>query len=74
MYDAEAATKGCSMALALPVVDYLDLERDRPRFLRDELRHALSDVGFLVLKNYPEARHSSACSKRHAVSLMHLWR
>ena len=37
---------------ALPSVDWLDLERDRGRFLAD-LRYALSECGFLVLKHAP---------------------
>ena len=36
----------------IPVVDWLDVERDREKFLAD-LRHALSDCGFLVLANAP---------------------
>ena len=36
----------------IPVVDWLDLERDRDRFLAD-LRYALSECGFLVLANAP---------------------
>ncbi|MCR9276946.1 MAG: hypothetical protein NXH85_03150 [Pseudomonadaceae bacterium] len=36
----------------IPTVDWLDLERDRPRFMAD-LRHALSECGFLVLTNAP---------------------
>lgn len=38
---------------AIPVVDYLDFERDRPKFLR-ALKHALADVGFMVLINNPD--------------------
>jgi len=37
---------------ALPIVDYADLARDRPKFLSN-LKAAFSDIGFLVLTNYP---------------------
>ncbi len=37
---------------AIPTVDWLDLEADRGRFM-DDLRYALSECGFLVLKNAP---------------------
>ena len=37
---------------AIPTVDWLDLEADRDRFM-DDLRYALSECGFLVLKNAP---------------------
>ena len=37
---------------AIPTVDWLDLEADRGRFM-DDLRCALSECGFLVLKNAP---------------------
>jgi isopenicillin N synthase-like dioxygenase len=36
----------------LPVVDYLDVARNKPKFLKD-LRRALADIGFLVLANAP---------------------
>lgn len=36
----------------LPIVDYNLLSEDRPEFLR-QLKHALTDVGFLVLANAP---------------------
>lgn len=36
----------------VPVVDYLDLARDRPKFFRD-LEHALCNVGFMVYVNAP---------------------
>jgi isopenicillin N synthase-like dioxygenase len=36
----------------IPVVDWLDLERDRDKFMAD-LRFALSECGFLVLANAP---------------------
>jgi isopenicillin N synthase-like dioxygenase len=36
----------------IPTVDWLDLEADRDRFMRD-LRYALSECGFLVLTNAP---------------------
>jgi len=36
----------------LPIVDYHDLQRDRPKFLAD-LRRALGEIGFLVLANAP---------------------
>ena len=32
--------------------DWADVERNRPKFLR-ELHHALTNIGFLVLKNAP---------------------
>lgn len=41
------------MASALPLVDWSDVSRDRPRFLTD-LRSALADVGFCVLVNHPD--------------------
>ena len=37
---------------AIPTVDWLDLTADRDKFM-DDLRYALSDCGFLVLKNAP---------------------
>lgn len=37
---------------SLPIVDYADLARNKPKFLSD-LQAALSDIGFLVLTNYP---------------------
>lgn len=36
----------------IPIVDWLDLETDREKFLAD-LRYALSECGFLVLANAP---------------------
>ncbi|OUU19345.1 MAG: 2OG-Fe(II) oxygenase [Flavobacteriaceae bacterium TMED48] len=36
----------------IPTVDWLDLETDRDNFM-DDLRYALSECGFLVLKNAP---------------------
>ena len=36
----------------IPIVDWLDLETDREKFLAD-LRYALSECGFLVLTNAP---------------------
>lgn len=36
----------------IPVVDWLDLENDRNKFM-DDLRYALSECGFLVLANAP---------------------
>lgn len=36
----------------IPTVDWLDLERDRNRFM-DDLRYALSECGFMVLANAP---------------------
>ena len=36
----------------IPLVDWLDLETDREKFLAD-LRYALSECGFLVLTNAP---------------------
>jgi isopenicillin N synthase-like dioxygenase len=36
----------------IPTVDWLDLERNRDKFLQD-LRYALSECGFLVLTNAP---------------------
>ena len=36
----------------IPTVDWLDLEVDRDKFMKD-LRYALSECGFLVLKNAP---------------------
>ena len=36
----------------IPTVDWLDLETDRNKFM-DDLRYALSESGFLVLKNAP---------------------
>ena len=36
----------------IPTVDWLDLETDRDKFM-DDLRYALSECGFLVLKNAP---------------------
>lgn len=36
----------------IPVVDWLDLENDREKFMSD-LRYALSECGFLVLANAP---------------------
>lgn len=36
----------------VPVVDYLDLARDRPKFFRD-LEHALCNVGFMIYVNAP---------------------
>lgn len=40
-------------AAAIPAVDYCLLATDRPRFLR-EVHHALAEVGFLMLLNYPK--------------------
>jgi len=37
---------------SLPIVDWADVKRNRPKFLR-ELHHALTNIGFLVLKNAP---------------------
>ena len=37
---------------AIPTVDWLDLEANRDKFM-DDLRYALSECGFLVLKNAP---------------------
>ena len=37
----------------LPIVDWLDLATDKPKFLED-LRHALANVGFCVLVNHPD--------------------
>lgn len=37
---------------AIPVVDYTDLQKDRARFFKD-LEHALCNVGFMVLTNFP---------------------
>ena len=36
----------------IPTVNWLDLEADRDKFM-DDLRYALSECGFLVLKNAP---------------------
>ena len=36
----------------IPTVDWLDLQHNRDKFLRD-LRFALSECGFLVLTNAP---------------------
>ena len=36
----------------IPTVDWLDLKADRDKFM-DDLRYALSECGFLVLKNAP---------------------
>ena len=36
----------------IPTVDWLDLDRDRNKFM-DDLRYALSECGFLVLANAP---------------------
>ena len=36
----------------IPTVDWLDLNADRDKFMSD-LRYALSECGFLVLKNAP---------------------
>lgn len=37
---------------SLPIVDWNDLQQDRSKFLND-LNHALSSIGFLVLTNVP---------------------
>lgn len=39
-------------AKEIPTVDWLDLDNNRDKFLSD-LRHALSDCGFLILTNAP---------------------
>ncbi len=36
----------------IPTVDWLDLENNREKFLR-ELRYALAECGFLILTNAP---------------------
>ena len=47
------STHGSEQSLTeIPIVDWLDLETDREKFLAD-LRYALSECGFLVLANAP---------------------
>ena len=47
------STDGTEQSLSeIPIVDWLDLETDREKFLAD-LRYALSECGFLVLTNAP---------------------
>ena len=47
------STDGTEQSLSeIPIVDWLDLETDREKFLAD-LRYALSECGFLVLANAP---------------------
>jgi len=50
--EKSSAQKTDSVIQRLPTVDWLDLENDREKFLRD-LRYALSECGFLVLTNAP---------------------
>ena len=50
--EKSSAHKTGSILQELPTVDWLDLARDREKFLND-LRYALSDCGFLVLTNAP---------------------
>ena len=48
----EMETNAAHAKSEIPVVDWLDVDRDRQKFLGD-LRYALSDCGFLVLANAP---------------------
>ena len=50
--EKSSAHKTGSILQELPTVDWLDLARNREKFLND-LRYALSDCGFLVLTNAP---------------------
>ena len=53
MSSAENTTKNTSNPISeIPTVDWLDLEKDRPKFFQ-ELKYALSECGFLVLTNAP---------------------
>ena len=58
----------------IPTVNWLDLEADRDKFM-DDLRYALSECGFLVLKNAPglgDAFQQSAFREVRPVSYTHL--
>ena len=51
---ASVTSAGTAPPLELPVVDWNDvLTGNRDKFLYD-LRHALSNIGFLVLVNHPD--------------------
>ena len=52
----------------IPTVDWLDLDHNREKFMRD-LRYALSECGFLVLANAPgldDDFQQRACKLRYA--------
>ena len=45
-------THNADMAKEIPIVDWLDLENNREKFIED-LRYALAECGFLILTNAP---------------------
>ena len=52
----------------IPVVDYRELSTNREKFLSD-LRHALADVGFMVLLRMPSLSLSRTQSRTHTTYL-----
>ena len=63
-----------SILKEIPTVDWVDLDRDRSKFM-DDLRYALSECGFLVLTNARAWKmiFNSKRLKRYEGFLMHRW-